>query len=299
VKRRCKYQIWLSIILIYLVGCSTHDDFPVLKGPYLGQKMPGLTPEIFAQGIVSTKDHFEVGCSFSPDGNEFYFSRTDSLSWDSGCSIMVSRLKDGRWTLPEKIAFTNRYVDAAPHVTSDGEKMFFLRFHRSDTHIPSGIWFVNKIDNQWGNPQYLLAGTYPTTTIDGTLYFAHYSEKGDRALFKSRYVNGKYMEQEILGGEINTPYFENHPFIASDESFIIFDSDRDCAHPGTQEKVDLYVCFRNKDGLWGKVISFGENLGKQDKNCAYVSPDGKFLFYASEGNIYWVSAQLIEALREE
>ena len=107
------------------------------------------------------------------------------------------------------------------------------------------------------------------------------------------------MDPEIVGGEINTPYFENHPFIAPDESYIIFDSDRDCAHPATQEKVDLYVCFRNKDGSWGKVIPFGERLGKKDKNCAYVSPDGKFLFYASEGNIYWVDAKIIEALKSD
>jgi len=29
-------------------------DFQVLKGPYLGQKPPGITPEIFAPGIITT-----------------------------------------------------------------------------------------------------------------------------------------------------------------------------------------------------------------------------------------------------
>jgi len=31
------------------------DNFPILKGPYLGQKAPGMTPEIFAPGVISTE----------------------------------------------------------------------------------------------------------------------------------------------------------------------------------------------------------------------------------------------------
>ena len=42
-----------------------------LTGPYLWQKLPGMTPEIFAPGIISTEKH-EFLCCFSPDGNEFY-----------------------------------------------------------------------------------------------------------------------------------------------------------------------------------------------------------------------------------
>jgi hypothetical protein len=293
-----------SLITFFLLVTANvisfaQKDVPKLTGPYLGQKQPGMTPKIFAQGIVSTRDHFELGCSFSPDGKEFYFARTDSPSWDSGGSIMSSYIKNGRWTVPEKISFTSRFVDTSPHVTYDGKKMFLNRFHRSDTNIPSGIWFSNRTNDQWDRPQFLCPGTYPTTTTDGTLYFAHYSETGDRALFKSKYVNGKYLEPDILGGEINTPYFENHPFIAPDESYVIFDSDRDCAHPGTQEKVDLYICFRNQNGSWGKVVLFGDTLGNKYKNCAYVSPDGKFLFFASEGNIYWVDAKIIEQFRQK
>ena len=290
-------MILFILIVAISYGKQKPGDFPVLKGPYLGQKPPGMTPKIFAQGIVSTRNHFELGCSFNPDGKEFYFTRTDSPSWDSGCSIMFSCLKNGRWTVPEKISFTGSFEDASPHVTYDGEKLLFIRFHRSDTSIPSGIWFANRTNAQWDRPQFLCPGTYPTTTTDGTLYFAHYSETGDRALFKSKYVNGKYLDPEILGGEINTPYFENHPFIAPDESYILFDSDRDCAHPGTQEKVDLYICFRNTNRSWGKVVPFGQHLGTKEKNCAYVSPGGKFLFYASEGDIYWVDAKIIEELK--
>jgi len=34
---------------------SQHDDFNNLTGPYLGQKSPGIIPEIFAEDLASTK----------------------------------------------------------------------------------------------------------------------------------------------------------------------------------------------------------------------------------------------------
>ena len=50
------------------------DEFPRLTGPYLGQKPPGLIPEMFAPGIVSTDD-LEIEGVFSPSMDEFYFVR--------------------------------------------------------------------------------------------------------------------------------------------------------------------------------------------------------------------------------
>lgn len=62
----------LFAIVIVVSGHAQKDDSAVLKGPYLGQKSPGMTPEIFAPGIVSTKA-CELHGAFSPDGEEFFF----------------------------------------------------------------------------------------------------------------------------------------------------------------------------------------------------------------------------------
>ena len=75
-----KQFIFINIVLVFICGISQAqkklDNFPVLKGPYLGQKPPGMEPEIFAPGIISTEKS-EINSVFSPDGNEFYFSRWD------------------------------------------------------------------------------------------------------------------------------------------------------------------------------------------------------------------------------
>ena len=45
-------------------------DFPVLKGPYLGQKQPGMKAELFAPGLLAVNDCSPLGLTVTPDGLE-------------------------------------------------------------------------------------------------------------------------------------------------------------------------------------------------------------------------------------
>ena len=61
---------WILLIVagvILLNGCVSKDDFPVLKGSYLGQTPPGMIPEIFAPYIIRNCP------SFTLDGKDLYF----------------------------------------------------------------------------------------------------------------------------------------------------------------------------------------------------------------------------------
>ena len=73
----------LALILMLLSGCTEQDDFPVLTGPHLGQEPPGITPELFAPGIISTKDNIEFAGTFSPDLKEFFFTRRKNGTIDN------------------------------------------------------------------------------------------------------------------------------------------------------------------------------------------------------------------------
>ena len=88
-----------------------------LKGPYLGQKPPGLKTKVFAPGMVSTYGNHEFCCRFSPDGKEFYFNR--------GMTIMVCRWETDGWTAPEPVKFTGRYRSHEPHITTDNKQLFY------------------------------------------------------------------------------------------------------------------------------------------------------------------------------
>ena len=60
---------------------------PGPSGPYFGQEPPGMEPEKFAPGFISSPDLSEYSGAFSPDGSEYYFYRysrtTEAVLLDS------------------------------------------------------------------------------------------------------------------------------------------------------------------------------------------------------------------------
>ena len=304
-KRKRLVFVLICFVGLIMIGCAKQDEFPVLKGPYLGQKPPGMTPEIFAPGIVSTKEYSEGGITFSPDGDAIYFSRSNhNLStW----GIMVSRKTGQRWTKPEVAPFSGQHIDFEPHVSPNGKRLFFNRFDANDTTIQDGIWMTQKSKDGWGEPIFVGKGMNATSTLDGTVYVTDrsrpYEEQG---IVKTRVIDNRFAPFEWQEGGVNASAPERkagrHPFISPDESFIIFDSYK----KGTDDTGRLFVCFRHEDGTWSQAIDLGDEINFAPVVCASVSPDGKYLFFCSHRghpnkkcDIYWVDAKVIEELKPE
>ena len=85
--------ILFSLVIIYN-SSAQQDEFPVLKGSYLGQKPPGITPELYMPGVISNCD-LHSGVYFSSDGKEVYYSKFDGLMY-----IIFMKEENGRWTKP-------------------------------------------------------------------------------------------------------------------------------------------------------------------------------------------------------
>lgn len=123
-------------------------------------------------------------------------------------------------------------------------------------------------------------------TRTGTVY---YSARYDRGLgssdiYRSRWQNGAYAAPELLPEPVNSKGPEFDPYIAPDESFIIFAGIR----PAAPESVDLYISFRSpgadgQSGTWTEPISMGERVNSDAfEFCPIVSPDGQYFFFTSE-----------------
>ncbi len=105
----------------------------------------------------------------------------------------------------------------------------------------------------------------------------------------SEYKNGTFEEPISVGDAINTSYArESYPFIAADESYIIFSRDsRRFDSQGNKIAGDrkLMISFRDKDKNWKKPVILGPSFSKA--RFPSVSPDGLFLFftkYSDEDN---------------
>ena len=103
-----------------------------------------------------------------------------------------------------------------------------------------------------------------------------------RGVYKARMISGGYSKPELLPGQINTKYQEIYPFIAPDESFLLFCSTR----PRMEEKErDIFISFRSKDDTWSEPVNLSEALWLET-GAAFrcLSPDGKHFFSPEEGS---------------
>jgi len=95
-------------------------DFSQLTGPYLGQKPPGTTPELFAPGIITTD--ISEGCSgWGNDMEYFVFQK-----WiDRKPSLYIMNQNNGVWSAPESLPLLDKYQAGDFTIAPDGKTMVF------------------------------------------------------------------------------------------------------------------------------------------------------------------------------
>lgn len=274
--------------------------FSEMKGPYLGQKPPGATPEVFAPGIVSKQAGWEAAISFSPDLSELFFSCRSSIEGTEN-RIMHMKKINHVWTEPELAPFARDTIEYEAFITPDYKKVIFKsqRPNPAGTTREGGIWYSPRENGTWSEARYIPGPINQgwimsvTSTLDNTLYFTG-SFKDGYGIYRSRFVAGEYGPPEFLPVEINkSKYFgASHPFIAPDESYLIFDA-------GAVKNSELYVSFKKSDGGWTDAVAFAPPINSAGHEAiATVSPDGKFLFFNRDNDIYWVSAGIIKEIKK-
>ena len=86
--------------------------------------------------------------------------------------------------------------------------------------------------------------------------------------------------------------------ISPDGSYLVFDNRKLAG----QSDCKLFVSFKQKSGSWSDPISLDKYI-KQHAFCAWISYDGKYIFFHSldsaKGNIYWISTEIIEEIKPE
>lgn len=280
------------------------DRFSELEGAFLGQNPPGLVPELFAPGLIST-DAGE-GCSgFMSDGKVLLFARR-------GGGMLITELEGRGWSSPRKAPFAIEGLDGDFIVAPDGRTVFFASgrpvSEGAEPLADHNIWKTERTSSGWTEPELLDAPvntdaheSYPSLSDEGTLYFFSRREGGfgESDIYRSELVNGKYEQVTNLGNIINTEYHEVDPFIAPDESYLIFASDR----PGGYGSDDFYISFKNSDGTWMPPMNMGEKFNSaHTEYIANLTLDGKYLFFTSDKNgsrdIYWVGSGVLDELRK-
>lgn len=213
---------------------------------------------------------------------------------------MFTSLIDGRWTEPAPATFAGPFT-FEPFVTPDNKSIWFQTGKVVDGQLLMYSMYSERNEQGWseakdpGEPFNPMKTMHISATMEGTFYTTDISGgMGTESLGIIRKVNGKYI-LEKPGPPFNTVEKQQHPWIAPDESYIIFTVRR----PGQNPVSVLYCSFRNRDGKWSDPVEL--KLG-MDAGQPYVSYDGKYLFFTSGdpkqgSDIYWVSAKIINELK--
>ena len=280
--------IYIFMILLIAGLTISHKslgqiDFPILEGAYMGQKPPGMVAEPFAPGVIS-KEGWELEGVFAPGMKEFYFTSNRKSSTVTGF-----RQHNNVWKKYIEFKRTGE-VTFSP----DGKRMHMAKGYKD--RIGDG-WSERKslgplFDRKdWGIMRL-------SASAMGTYVFDDY--KSDDIIRISTIKDGKRQEPKKMGAVVNKGKWTAHPFIAPDESYLIWDSEREGGFGDT----DIYISFRQKDGSWGSAINMGDKVNSDKADFyASVTPDGKYILFNrtidDKGNIdiYWVDAQVIETLR--
>ncbi len=272
-------------------------QFPRLSGSFLGQKPPVGVAELFAPGILSA-GYLEKRIVFSPNGRELLYELSAPSAKHLVASrglfgqgyLLNSRLEDGVWTEPEEFPAPSGFRVEYPFFRPDGETIVF-NSRGPDPLAKSGtsshLWRMERTETGWGAPRAIDFGpeyrgtgaVYPSVAANGNLYFAQFPDGIHGRLFVCRSEKGAYSRPKPLTGPLNE-LSGNHPFIAPDERYIIFDADRPGESSGAS---DLYISFKDESGAWGRPRNLGPSVNTPfDERRAFVSTDGRYLFFASD-----------------
>jgi hypothetical protein len=327
--RNAKWCIVFALILVLGVSYTQEglSDSPVLTGPYFGQDVPGDTAVVFALGAVTTGHHEHSRFQFSKSGTEVFWAviPVDTTYRTTGGSPFVpdeqniwhSEIVNGAWTVPAVLDITRTSGGGSPTFSANGN-VFYFRAPKPDADPtvrprPGQLWRVSYDAGNWGEPMPendLLpvqeGATFASFCFaeNGNLYFDYGGpdETGEWwwKIYFSEFQDGGYLAPEVMGNGINDGEASWCPWIAPDESFIIYSSHRE----GEFGRGDLYINFKNDKGRWSGPTNMGRNVNTDmQERFPSMSPDGKYLFFTRHrpetfSDVLWVDARILDGLRQ-
>ncbi len=270
---------------------------------YFGQTPPGDSAVIFAPGIISLPNRLEGNITFSPDGNEYFFT-VHGLHY-STYKIYYSRRDSNQWSPQAEAPFFAGQKNSNPHFSLDGNKLFFDSKMNASGPNNRNIWMVQRSPEGWSAPTML------PSPINSGYVDAYYSESADSVgYFNSDRPGGQSydiwcthkmpdhsIQAENLGLAVNSKTYDITPCIAPDGSYLIFTSYR--------RGPDLYVTFKDGKGGWTIPVNMKRINTSAEESDPTLSPDGRFLFFTrghagvEPQDIYWVSTKIIDDIKKE
>jgi len=120
---------------------------------------------------------------------------------------------------------------------------------------------------------------------DGKQIFIYKNDINDKDsrggdVFVSKIHNNKWKEPELFGKPVASTYWEGGACISPDGKRLFFTSER----PGGIGGSDIWMIEKISKSEWGKPVNLGAPVNTEfDEGGMFLAPDGKTLFFCSNG----------------
>ncbi len=245
---------------------------------YFNEPPPDSIPKLFGKGFISTSED-EYCFEINRFGNEVIVDR--------GGVIYLAKYNGTKWSDLQIASFSGKVVDGECCFSPSEDKIYF----GSRRALPGAkgdlnTWVSEKVNDKWGEPYPLKAPLWEQSTHAVTVSMSGNIYQSGVNVFQIN--NDEYAPQTQLSPKIDG----THPFIAPDESYIIF-----CARDEGRWDKDLFISF-NINNSWSDPILLNKHINSKEKESnPFVTPDSKYLFFTRSNNVYWVRFDFVDELK--
>ena len=189
----------------------------------------------------------------------------------------------------------SKYDDHSPLVNADETIMLLTSRRRSsysqimpDGQFAEKIYLSFNVWDNWGEADEVVSvlksdghESGVCLSADGSELYLLRSDFDGQNLYVSEFDGENWSEPYKLPEGINSRYHETHASISSDKSVLFFTSDRKGGYGG----LDIYMVRKLPNGQWGTPRNLGSEINTEfDEETPMIHPDGKTLFFSSDGH---------------
>ena len=280
--------------LTIMTSCDSQENTPngsnSDKVLYFGQRPPGIKAEVFAPDVLTFEPHdspiilqneTSLIIGTMSDGMKFYELIDGNLS---------SSTNPFNFNILEICNGVDVYCNGM-ELSHSENRIYFLLWKNGNEKFH----FIEKEGNNWTSPKLLSdeldsIKTHWQFTVakNENLYFS------SEGLMVSVYDGNTHLKPITLKMEDDSFIEGETPFIAPDESYLIFSRDD-----------DLYISYKRNNDSWTNPQNLGQDINSDQLDlCPRISPNGKYLFFITRRDspyfaIYWADASFIEELRPD